>query len=239
MNTIEQKRNTYDKWFKVCLVALGALIISPIIFLVVKGIVGLIIAGTIGLLVVNFAPVVSMKLANWKVKVIVSEAKENPIATMVNLLYAKKIAFREFKEMVENAITGAKTFEMKCVQFAKQYPTRAVEFDQQLISIKQAVERKKVALRDAQSQLTEGENKLTEMRAYFDMAESLNAANKATGMDTGDLYEKLKLDTACDSVFESMNRAFATLEVESTLSIENNPSQSLSIIDVRSKILAQ
>jgi len=238
MNQNDRKQKL-DKIFKIGLVALGALIISPVIFLIVKGVIGLAIAAFVGLLVVNFAPVLSMKLANWKVKSIVSEAKENPIETMVNLLYAKKIAFREFKEMVENAITGAKTFETKCVQFAKQYPTRAVEFDQQLISIKQAVERKKVALRDAQSQLTEGENKLTEMRAYFDMAEALNAANKATGMDTGDLYEKLKLDTACDSVFESMNRAFATLEVESTLSIENNPSQSLNIINVQSKVLVQ
>lgn len=239
MNNIEQKRATYEKWFKIALVALGALIISPIIFMVVQGIVGLAIAGLIGLLVVNFAPVVSMKLANWKVASIIQEAKENPIETMVNLLHAKQLAYKQFKTMVENAVTGAKNFEMKCVQFAKQYPARSSEFDTQLVAIKQAVERKKAALRDAQTQLAQGENKLVEMRAYFDMAEALNAANKATGMDTGDLYEKLKADTACDAVFESVNRAFSTLEVESALSIENSQSQYLTIIDVKSKVVVQ
>jgi hypothetical protein len=242
MKTIEQKRATYDKVVKVGLVALGALIISPIIFMVVQGLIGLAIAGAVGLIVVNLAPILSMKFANWKVKGIIAEARENPIETMVNLLSAKKAAFREFKAMVENAVVGEKTFESKCSQFARQYPARAAEFDQQLVAIKQAVERKKLALREAQTQLVEGENKLTEMRAYFEMAEALNAANKATGMDTGDIYERLKADTACDAVFESMNRAFANLEVESALNtpaLENNPSPVLNVVSsgVTSKIV--
>lgn len=240
MNNIEQKRATYDKWIKIGLIGLGALLISPIIFMVVKGAIGLAIAGLVGLLIVNLAPVVSMKLANWKIKGIVSEAKENPIETMVNLLIAKKAAFKTLKEMVENAVTGAKTFETKCAQFSKQYPSRAEEFNQQLVSVKQAAERKKEALRSAQTMLSEGENKLEEMKAYFDMAEALNAANKATGMDTGDIYERLKADTACDAVFESMNRAFANLEVESSLSapaLENNPSMSVNMVTTKSKVV--
>ena len=38
-------------------------------------------------------------------------------------------------------------------------------------------------------------------------------------MDTGDAFEKLKADTACDAVFESMNMAFAQLEVAAALDV--------------------
>jgi hypothetical protein len=232
---IEQKRANYDKWFKIGLVALAALLLSPIIFLVVKGIVGLALAAGIGLIIVNLAPVFSMKLANWKVKGIIAEAKENPIETMICLLASKKLAFKTFKDSVEVAITASKTFELKCKAFAQQYPARAREFDNQLTVMQALVERKKIALKDAQNMLIEGENKLTEMRMYYDMAEAANAANKATGMDTGDIYAQLKSDTACDAVFESMNRVFSQLEVESALALENNPSPALNIVDVKVK----
>lgn len=237
---IEQKRAKYKTWFNVGLVALAALIVSPIIFLVVKGMVGLIIAAVIGLAAVNLAPLVSMKLANWKVKGIVSEAKENPIETMVNLLVEKRKAFDVFRVSVETAVAASKTFETKCRQFAQQYPHRAAEFNNQLHAMKTLVERKKQALTAAQAMLVDGDNKLTEMRAYWDMSQAAQAANKAAGMDIGDAYAQLKSDTAVDSVFESLNQAFAELEVAAALdgvpAIENNPSMSLNTINVSSKV---
>lgn len=237
---IEQKRAKYKTWFNVGLVALAALIVSPIIFLVVKGMLGLIVAVVIGLAAVNLAPLVSMKLANWKVKGIVSEAKENPIETMVNLLVEKRKAFDVFRVSVETAVAASKTFETKCRQFAQQYPHRAAEFNNQLHAMKTLVERKKQALTAAQAMLVDGDNKLTEMRAYWDMSQAAQAANKAAGMDIGDAYAQLKSDTAVDSVFESLNQAFAELEVAAALdgvpALENNPSMSLNTINVSSKV---
>jgi hypothetical protein len=62
-------------------------------------------------------------------------------------------------------------------------------------------------------------------------------------MDTGDLYEKLKADTAVDAVFESMNKAFAQLEVEAALddapAISYNKAETLEIvIDNKQKVMA-
>lgn len=217
MNTVDQKRESYNKWIKIGIIAVGALIISPIIFMIVKGIVGIAIAGAVGLVLVNVAPYVSMKLANWKVRGIVAEANANPIETMTNLLIAKHKAFDVFRTNVGDAATAAKTFEQKCKQFSGQYPERANEFYAQLKAMNTLVERKKASLRDAQAMLATGDAKLVEMKAYWEMSQAANAANKAAGMDTGDQFELLKSDTACDAVFESMNRAFATLEVDSAL----------------------
>lgn len=214
---IENVRKNWDTWVKVGLIALVALVVSPIIFMVIQGIVGLAVASVLGLVVVNLAPVVSMKVANWKVKGIVAEAKENPIETMVNLLSAKKKAYSEFRVSVENAVTAREDFAIKCRNFSKQYPERAEEFTKQLDNMTKLVEQKKRALSEAKEMLEAGDLKLKEMRAYWDMSMAAQAANKATGMDTGDMYDQLKADTAVDAVFESMNRAFAQLEVASML----------------------
>lgn len=241
MNT-DNIRNKWDKYGKIALVGLGALVISPIIFMVVKGIVGLAIAGIVGLVVVNAAPVLSMKLANWKVKGIVSEAKENPIETMVNLLAEKKKAFDSFKIAVENAATAKKDFAQKCSQFSKKYPARAHEFEVQLAAMTQLVEKKVQALQDAKASIDLGYVKLDEMRAYWEMSQAAQEANAAAGMDTGDMYERLKADTAVDAVFESVNRAFAELEVAAALqeprALENNPSEGItfSTVPTESKV---
>jgi Tfp pilus assembly protein FimV len=226
MNEIETKRQKYYKWGQIAVIGVLGLIASPIVFLAIKGIIGLMVAATLGLAAITFAPYISMKFANWKVAAIVAEAKENPIETMEKLLIAKKQAYREFYTQVETAVTACKQFESKTKQFAIQYPTRAPEFQKQLDQMKQLVEAKKVSLKRAQGMLEEGDRKLVEMKAYWDMSQAAQAANKAAGMNTGDLYDELKASTAVDAVFESMNRAFAELEVATSMSmpmIENSP----------------
>jgi hypothetical protein len=104
----------------------------------------------------------------------------------------------------------------------QKYPARAPEFKTQLVRMTDLVERKKKALNDAEHMLEEGHNKLEEMKAYWEMSQAAQAANKAAGMDTGDQFEKLKSDTAVDAVFESMNRAFAELEVAAALDVDES-----------------
>lgn len=243
MNDIETKRVKYDKIFKVALIALGALIVSPIIFMVVQGMIGMIIATGVGLIAVNVAPWASMKLANWKVKAIVAEAKENPIETMINLLAEKKEAFKRFKESVESAVTAFKTFKRQTDDFAVKYPARAAEFNKQVADMDVLVTRKKEALKEAQRMLQVGDEKLVEMSAYWDMSKAAQAANKAAGMDTGDMFEKLKADTAVNSVFESMSQSFAELEVavalDEPMRLSNEPSPVFSgtTIETKTKVV--
>lgn len=220
LKQLEVKRVQLKKWGTIGLVLLAGLVVSPIIFLTIKGLIGFAIAGVIGLAVVSFAPWVSMKFANWKVKAIVHEASVNPIETLTNLLIAKKAAWEEFKTNVETAATARANFKTKTEEFAKRYPARAPEFVTQLERMTDLVERKKKALVDARKSIQAGEDKLEEMKAYWEMSQAAQAANTAAGMDTGDLYEKLKADTACDAVFESVNRAFAQLEVEASLNYQ-------------------
>jgi hypothetical protein len=222
---INAQRDKVKKWSTVALIGVVGLIISPVIFLAIQGLIGLIIAGVVGLAVVTFTPWLTMKFANWKVKAIMAEAKENPIETMVNLITAKEAAFQTFKLNVENSAAARDTFKKKCEKFAAKYPARAAEFQAQLKRMQDLVEKKKVALREAQKSLEDGHNKLEEMQAYWEMSKDAIELNKAAGMDTGDVFEKLKNDTACDAVFQSMNRAFAQLEVADALEVDEKTVQ--------------
>lgn len=229
-NPSREKIAKYAKWG---IALLGAVIISPIIFMAIKGLVGLAIAFVVGTVIVNAAPVIAMKLANLKIKGIVHEAEVNPIETLTNLLIEKRRAYATFKENVIQASTAAKDFGVKVQQFSQRWPNRADEFKQQLQNMNELVHRKQLALNDAKNSLEEADAKLDEMKAYWEMSQSAQAANKAAGMDTGDIYEAMKAKVSMDAVTSSMNKAFAELEVAAALDspqlLEHQPKDAITV----------
>lgn len=199
----------------------AALLLAPALFVLSVSLLGTVAAlgaaGIVGLAVINFAPVLSMKFANWKLKGLKHEAQQNPIETLENLLIARKQALENFRKEVEAAVQARMDFELKCRDFSRKYPTRATEFTNQLEGMTKLVERKKLALKEADQAIDAAEHKLTEMKAYWEMSQAAQAANKAARMSTGDMYEQLKADTAADAVVSGVNRAFAELEVAATI----------------------
>lgn len=97
MNEIEMKREKITKYVKYWLIGLVCLAMSPIIMAVISGMLGLIVAFVVGSTAIALTPWFSMKLANWKVKSVVSESRENPIETMTNLISAKKRPLKNLK----------------------------------------------------------------------------------------------------------------------------------------------
>lgn len=230
---VEQKKQKFGNWVKLGALAVVGFLVAPFIMLTIKGLIGLGVAAAVGFTMVQLVPWFALKVANWKyrlidaekvahVKAVVGAASENPIETLTNLLLAKKKAFGEFKSAVERAVTARSNFKTKVAKFKERYPHRAAEFEAQLERMTDLVERKKRALGEAQKSLEDGDMKLEEMKAYYEMSKDAIEANRAAGMDTGDAFEKLKADTACDAVFESMNMAFAQLEVAAALDVDED-----------------
>lgn len=231
---IEQKRDKLDRWLKIGACALVALVVAPVIMMIVKGIVGLAVAAALGVTLVTVAPWFTLKMANLRYRLVDAEkvahikkvaeaASENPIETLTALLASKNQAFDEFRKNVEVAISARATFKSKVQKFAEKYPARASEFNTQYERMSDLVERKKLALQEAKKSLEDGAMKLEEMKAYWSMSQDAIALNKAAGMDTGDAFERLKADTACDAVFDSMNTAFAQLEIAAALDVTEAP----------------
>ena len=228
---IVAKRDKFSGWIKIAALGVVGLLVAPFIFMAIGGLFGLAIAAAVAFTLVQLAPWFALKVANYKYRLMDAEkvehiqkvtaaAEQNPIETLTALLIAKKQAFQVFKASVTQAITARSNFSTKVDNFKKKYPARAQEFETQLARMTDLVERKKKALNEAQTSLEDGDNKLEEMKAYYEMSKDAIEANRAAGMDTGDAFEKLKADTACDAVFESMNMAFAQLEVAAALDVD-------------------
>lgn len=228
---IEAKKNKFKRNATIAAIGATGLLVAPVILVAIGGLVGLAVAGAVGFTIVTLAPVFVTKVANAKYRMLDAEkvshikkvgaaAAENPIETLTALLMAKKVAFEDFRVAVEKAISARENFKTKVAKFKEKWPQRAAEFEIQLQRITERVEQKKAALKEAQRSLEEGDLKLEEMKAYYEMSKDLIEANLAAGMDTGDAFERLKSDTAVDAVFESMNLAFAQLEVASALEID-------------------
>jgi molybdopterin converting factor small subunit len=228
---IVAKRDKFSGWIKIAALGAVGLFVAPFIFVAIGGLVGLAVAAAVGFTLVQLAPWFALKIANYKYRLMDAEkvehiqkvtaaAEQNPIETLTALLIAKKQAYQVFKASVTQAITARSNFKDKVEKFKQKYPARAQEFETQLARMTDLVERKKKALNEAQTTLEDGDNKLEEMKAYYEMSKDAIEANRAAGMDTGDAFEKLKADTACDAVFESMNMAFAQLEVAAALDVD-------------------
>jgi hypothetical protein len=239
-NTLIEKRDKFKNWATITGMGVIGLVVAPFILMAIGGLIGLGVAAAVAFTFVQLAPWFALKVANWKYRLIDAEkvehiqkvtfaAEQNPIETLTSLLIAKKQAFNVFKASVEQAVTARSNFKTKVAKFKERYPARAAEFEAQLARMTDLVERKKKALGEAQQSLADGDMKLEEMQAYYEMSKDAIEANRAAGMDTGDAFEKLKADTACDAVFESMNMAFAQLEVAAALDVEadDKPAQSV------------
>lgn len=207
--------------------AVVLLIVSPVLWVLSALLLGSLVASiatiAIGAAALAAAPVFSMKLANWRNRAIKDEATKNPIETLENLLLAKRQAFKQFAASVADAVTARNNFATKVEGYKKRNPARAPEFERALERMTDAVDKKKRALNDAQNAIEQGEAKLSEMRDYWEMSQALLDANAKTSLDTGDLYAKMKEDTASDAVVASVNRAFAELEVAASLEMDDAP----------------
>lgn len=238
---IEAKKAKLGNWVKGGALGVTGIFVAPIILMALGGIIGLVVAAGVGFLAVQLAPYFALKVANYKyrlmdaekvehIKKVTAAAAENPIETLTAMLIAKKQAFETFKKSVETGVTVRSNFSTKVDNFKKKYPQRAPEFEKQLQRMTELVEKKKVALKEAQESLEIGDQKLEEMKAYYEMSKDAIEMNRAAGMDTGDAFEKLKADTACDAVFTQMNAAFAQLEVAAALDVSapaDHPTQSV------------
>ncbi|WP_249744579.1 hypothetical protein [Burkholderia pyrrocinia] len=197
------------KWGIVALcIAVGA----PVALLLLKGIVGLAVAGLLGLFAINFAPVIAMKLANAKVKAVVSEAQTNPIETLINQLAEKRQASERFADSITAFRTEVKNFENKTATFEKQYPDDAPRFRAQLDTMRQLLAYRESRYKQVQDELKNFALAIDRAKAMWEMSQAAQQMNKLAGRQPIDTFEQIKTDAAVDSVMRSVNKAFSEME---------------------------
>ena len=212
MTDVDIKREKYARIAKFGVVALVGLLVAPFIYLAIKGIIGLAIAALVIVALVNAAPWIGMKFANWKLKGIKAEAAANPIETLQNVYTEKDAALKRFLNQIEDFAAHVKQFETQVVEFSKQYPQDAASFQEKLENMRALLTVRRDRYRQAKATLAKFDAEIQRANAVWLMSQSAQALTKAAGMGTDDPYEKIKANTAIEAVERSMNVAMAELE---------------------------
>lgn len=197
------------KWL---VIAAGVAIAAPAALLLLKGLLALVAAGAVGLAAIYLGTVVEMKLRNTQVKMVVAEAKANPIETLINQLADKRRAAADFADRITEFRTEVKNFQDKVGLFEKQYPDDAPRFRSQLATMQQLLHFREDRYKQVNAELDNFAHAIDRARAMWDMSQAAQRMNKVAGQQSGDTFEQIKTEASIDSVMKSVNMAFSQME---------------------------
>lgn len=204
------KLSNYIKWG---IGILGAVIISPIVFLAVKGIVGLAIAVFTGAVVINVAPAAGNMLANWKLKLIKDEANRNPIETMENLFIEKQKELNQADTNITEFDTEVRNYDDQLSDFKKQYPEEANTYQEISNKMHQAYENMVSQQSEARQALVDFQQKITRAKAIYKMALAADHVTTLSKSAEQQAFSEIREKVAFDTVRSSLNRSFANLNM--------------------------
>jgi phage shock protein A len=248
--TVEEKKQQTAKFVKWGLMGLSCAVLAPLAWMAVTGIAGMMIAGALALIGVNAAPVLALKAANMKYRALDAERVEhvekvsdaaaaNPIETLINQSMEKRQASDQFRGAITMFRTEVKNFADQIAGFAKEYPDDVARFQTQLDAMNKLLKFREDRYKQLQVELDNFDAAIKRAQAMWKMSQAAQKMNKLAGMELGDPFEKIKADSAINSVMTSMNKAFAEMETalldnkevqkaQTQSLIENNPQPMLS-----------
>jgi hypothetical protein len=212
-----------EKYIKWGIIAVAVAVLAPVAWMAVSGMLGLALAGSIGLIGINGAPVLAQKLANAKSRALDAEATEhiekvsdaaarNPIETLIDQSMEKRQASDHFRGAITMFRTEVKNFETQIIGFAKEYPEDVARFQTQLDAMNKLLKFREDRYKQLQVELDNFDTAIKRAQAMWKMSQAAQKMNKLAGMEIGDPFEKIKADSAINSVMTSMNKAFAEME---------------------------
>lgn len=212
---MEAKRKKYTN-YAMWAVGIGALALAgPIIFMALKGLVALIAFGLVGVTALTLAPVIAMKLANWKIQSIKAEAAANPIETLQNMRLEKAEQLGRGWDALKQIKTSVRNFQDKVDSFKEKFgqeDRQTIKFAEQLNTMRQVESQTQNRMERAAEALNLFDKEIERAGMIWEVALAGQKATNAAKMNSEDIYEKIKADTAIDSVSSSLNSVFAELE---------------------------
>lgn len=209
---LDKTRHRWNLGIKVLLFLGLGFIVAPFIYTAIQGLIGLVVAAAVVLGVNFFVPVVADRAANLRINLIKSAAAKDPIPTLQRDYARRESALNDFKESIKTFAAAYLTFKDKLDQFKTDYPADAAKYDEMLTKMKQLLEVRKAKYVEAAASLNKYSSEIDRAKAIWDMGQEAAKMSNAAGMTNGDFMDKLRVETALDSVTMSMNTAFADLE---------------------------
>jgi hypothetical protein len=211
--TPEQRKQRIETVLKITGVGVVGFLVAPFILTAIGGIVGLAIAAGISFTAVNMLPWFALKVSNWRLKAIKSEAMKNPVETLQTEYIKKEVALKEFKENIRIFAGQVLGFGDQVKQYVKEGLEDAQVYVEQLGKMKKLLEIRQQRYQEAKQALEEFADTIEKTNRKWKMALAAMAMNEAAGQMDGDAFDKICIETALESVQTRLNQSFADLEI--------------------------
>jgi hypothetical protein len=214
--TPEQRKQRTELAVKIVGLLGICLVLGPLYLTILHGLgaIAALAAGAAAIFtVVKFLPWFAMKIGNLRLKAIKSEATKNPVETLQNQLVEKRHSLDSFKENIRIFAGQVLSFGDQVRQYVKDGLEDAQVYVEQLGKMKQLLTLRQEKYKEAEQMLVEFEETIQRTDRKWKMACAATAMNEAAGQIAGDVFDKICIETALDSVQSKLNQSFADLEI--------------------------
>ena len=213
IDAAESRRDKLALILKWGLIAGVGFIVAPLAFTLLTAVTALLLTGFIALTAVALAPVAAMKLANWRMSEILSEARRNPIPTLENELINRKAALQQASEHLQMSLAQVEGFIRQAEEAARQYPDMAARWRERSAKAQALADARKRSYIQASRAVDEFERVVERCRTEWKLVVAEAAMNNSLNATLGDPMAALRSRTAIEAVTDRMNEAFAGLEI--------------------------
>lgn len=211
---LKDKHKRIAKRWKIALALLIGVIAAPVVVAGIEGLLGLIAIWLISTAAIQFAPVASMKIANWKLKMIKAEAEANPVETMEDVYKEKSEAIQSGDEKIVAFEGRYRTYVDQLEDFKANHPKRADRFVKIGTMMGEALRRMKVKQRKAKVEQQAYWEKIKEARAIYSMAFAARAVSELSADAEQQVFRQIREEVAFDQITNTFNSAVAELTVD-------------------------
>lgn len=218
--------------FKWAIAGLACVVVAPFVFLLVQGIVGLAVAALCGATAIAAAPVVAMKLANWKLKGLKAEARQNPIESRQYLGLKARERIRQAEEELTALATEVRNFADMVAELRRSQPDDALAFEDQLQGLEKLLLARRNGLAQARQRADEFDAATQRASRKWKVAQAAIRMQKLSGSQQDDAMNKLLAEESLDAVQGAMNRALSDLDTLLAAEVPRVPHNPSPTIDV-------
>ncbi len=209
----EVRRKQLEKIFKWGFALIGAVVISPFVFLAVKGIIGLALAVITGMVIINFAPVFSTWLANKRIEMLVKVVEANPIETMQNLYAEKTTELESADHNIVDFETEIGNFDDQMDGFRKDYPKEVGTYEALSDKMHEGLGEMKTEQTQARQALADFNLKIKKAKAIYKMSLAAQKVTQLSKSAEARVFAQIKEQVAFDTVRTELNKSFASLNL--------------------------
>jgi hypothetical protein len=214
--TPEQRKARLQFGLNLVVLGIVAAFVGPFAVAILHGLGVLLAVGiTVGIawVAMKFLGVFTLMIANASLKAIKAEAMRNPVETLQTEYVKKQSALAQFKQQLGKFIAEVNNFEAKVREYVKNQLEDADIYVGQLHKMQHLQELRKQKYIDAEDSLADFAEAIRRTDTKWKMACAAQHMNEAAGEMEGDVFDKICIETAIESVQTKLNQSFADLDL--------------------------